>query len=153
MVLLAHTALEYMAESNQQVSSSSIVVSVWEGEWPALKTAVGSVRRFSGTTFDHTSEYFDFHTYRAAALETVAKADATAVQQSKRIGVAYRENPWAIPAAGISAVSMFVYSKSIRWGVPIAMRNGAATATLLTVAVFPHEVRQVFTELVTTKPL
>eukprot|EP00658_Telonema_sp_P-2_P051169 TRINITY_DN39201_c0_g1_i1.p1 TRINITY_DN39201_c0_g1~~TRINITY_DN39201_c0_g1_i1.p1 ORF type:complete len:128 (-),score=36.14 TRINITY_DN39201_c0_g1_i1:90-473(-) len=91
---------------------SSVVVSVWEGEWPALKSAVSSVRRATGTSFNSASDYVDFHTYRNVALDTVAKADATAVQQSRQIGIMYRSNPWVIPVTGICASSLFVYSKS-----------------------------------------
>ena len=132
---------------------SSVVVSVWEGEWPALKSAVSSVRRATGTSFTSASDLVDLQTYRDVALDTVAKADATAVQQSRKIGVMYRSNPWVIPVTGICASSLFVYSKSLRWGVVASMRNSAITAAVLTVGVFPHEVRQICTDLVTSKPL
>jgi hypothetical protein len=140
-------------DSDKQRQQQPVVVSVWEGEWPALKSAVSSVRRATGSSLISASEYVDFQMYRSVALDTVAKADATAVQQSKRIGVAYRSNPWVVPVTGICATSLFVYSKSLRWGVAASMRNSAITAAVLTLGVFPHEVRQVCTDLVTSKPL
>ncbi|KEG11399.1 hypothetical protein DQ04_02661040 [Trypanosoma grayi] len=116
------------------------VVSLWEGEWPWLKWCVTTTRQWVWLLGAVLGNVFDFAGYLATAKMYTAQADRFVMNQTSMASEQLRTRRWILPAAGISATSVFVVVKSAPWGAYRAFRNGAATAALLTCFLFPREI-------------
>ncbi|ORC88532.1 uncharacterized protein TM35_000161700 [Trypanosoma theileri] len=115
-------------------------VVVWEGEWPSLRRRVAAIRRAAWVPAAALAGFFDVAGHIATAKIYTARADRFVTEQTAIASEQLRTRRWILPAAGISSLSVFVVVKSAPWGTYKALRNGTATALLLTCFLFPREI-------------
>ena len=119
---------------------------VWEGEWPALKRLVVDGRRKTISVCAFVADVFDGKGYATMARNTAVQSDQMVVESSKWVSKTLRENPWVVPATGLAGFSLFVFTKSLRWGVFSATRNSAIATSLALGLTYPHEIRRAVLE-------
>lgn len=117
-------------------------ICVWEGEWPLLKSIVSSSRRNLLKGCGALADVADASGYVAFARQAVIQSDQAVVEGSRHISSFVRENPWVVPASGFASLSVFVFAKSLRWGVFSASRNSAVATSMALCIAYPHELRR-----------
>lgn len=125
----------------------SETVTVWEGEWIALKKFVTESRESLSTHASQVNVAFDATSYYNAARKSAAQYDLTVAQTAKYISGQVHDNQWALPAVGITSASVFVASKSLRWGAFVAVRNGVLFGVGSTCFMYPQHIREAFVRL------
>lgn len=118
-------------------------ITVWEGEWPLLKYFVREARTNATKGFHIFMDIVDGREYVRVVKSAAAQSDEIVMNSSKRLTREVRSNPWIIPATGIGAASLFIFSKSLRWGAYAATRNGILFGGATTCLLYPHDVRAV----------
>ena len=115
--------------------------SVWEGEIVPIRDAVGRGRVIVSQLAVAASDLFRVDLLQSHMHQSVSATDDVMVRTSSFIVQQYASNPWLVPSACISGASLFVFSKSMRWGLVAATRNSAVVCSLLTLVIFPYEIR------------
>ncbi|CCW63500.1 unnamed protein product [Phytomonas sp. EM1] len=113
---------------------------VWSGEWPYVKQGVSQVRTRASRIVRRIREVLDIDGRISAGKSYTGSANALASSQMQIWSRTMREKSWGMPAIGVVSLSLFVTSKSTRWGTYVMFRNGIVTATILTLAIFPREI-------------
>ncbi|KAH9599842.1 hypothetical protein LSM04_008530 [Trypanosoma melophagium] len=117
-------------------------LTLWEGEWPSLRRRVAALRRSALVPAAALAGLCDVAGHIATAKIYTAQADRFVAQQTAIASEQLRTRRWILPAVGISSASVFVVVKSAPWGTYRALRNGVATAVLLTCFLFPREITE-----------
>ncbi|CAD2222787.1 hypothetical protein, conserved [Angomonas deanei] len=121
---------------------------VWNGEWPLVRSTARQIREFIAGGVDSVNQVFDIPYYLTLAREAAVDADrrvtSTTEEFSKRVfrgqATSSKVQQYFLPTCGVLAVSTYVLTKSMPWGLRIAFRNGAVTAAALVVLCFPREI-------------
>lgn len=120
----------------------NLTLCVWEGEWPLLKQTVHECRSLLVKSATMVADLFDARGYIELARTTAQESDRLIVDSSKVIARSLRGNEWIVPAGGFSSLGLFVFSKSLRWGVFSASRNATVATSMALCLAYPHELRQ-----------
>lgn len=115
---------------------------VWSGEWPYVKRGVSDVHTIVAAWLRQFSALVDVPAYLANARRYTAAADDFVMAQTQQASSTLGTHQWVVPATGIALTSIFVVVKSMPWGGAKMLRNGVATAAILTAFMFPREIVQ-----------
>ena len=123
-------------------------LTIWEGEWPVVKSAVRRTRVWiEGSWQQNWTENFSFIKHNA--MWAASSTDQFLLKVSTSVSDVMKEQPWTVPAVGIGCASSLVSLKSLHWGVGRAVRNGIAFGIVATVALYPHDARRLLFEMQT----
>jgi hypothetical protein len=116
---------------------------VWDGEWPAVKEAVGATRRVVQGAYGLLHRAF----YLPGAADAVS-GGLHFVDDRVHRGSLYvaqyleRTSPWLPAASAVVGTALVVSVKSAHyWGPVAAARNGAVALAAGAVLAFPMEIR------------